>query len=259
MAKLCLSYVNHVDADATLFVASSGIAIGLPPNNLRDPRPGKRCRSSGTAATIDVDFGADVSIDVLALQFSRDTALPGGTVQHQLDADGGTPGAGAVYDNTSALGLAEGYGTHADFPPSTKTARYWRMTFAASGVTFFDVGRAWAGPLYKPEFNIDVGYSDRWVDLSRKSSASRSGAVFVEEGERVREAAFGFSAIREEHRPALRETERVVGVSKQILVFIDPDTPETETILGRLRDTNGLLHRAGTYNLYEAAYQLREF
>lgn len=259
MADFNLSYINHVDADATLFIASSGIALGLPASNLKNPNPGKRCRATSTTATVDLDFGSNVSVDVLALLFSRDKPFPGGTVQHQLDADGGTIGTGVAYDNTSSLGLTKGYGTHADFPPSTITARYWRMTFVATGVSFFDIGRAWLGPLYKPEFNVDVGYSEKWIDLSRKERAKRSSDTFIEEGERLREASFGFSAVRDAHRTDLREMERVIGTSKQVLAFIDPDVPSTEMILGRMEETNGLRHRPDASTLYEATYRLREF
>lgn len=237
MASL-ISYVNHVDDDATILTASD-TAGDLSVSNLADTIIGNRWRTTSLGAFVDVDFGSNKSVDIVALRFPRDTTFPtSGTVRHQFDADGGTPGSGAADDSTAiAIDTTAGYGYHAYKPASTVTARYWRFTFAVTGVSFIDVGRAWAGEILEPSIGVSFGYRDDWLDLSRVSSARRSGAQYADEMARVRLLSIPYNAIEAADRTTFREMERVVGISKQVLFMLDSATPTTESIIGRLAET----------------------
>lgn len=257
MANAKLSYVNHVDRDGAL--ASASVTSGaMAPPAIFDTRPLKRWRSTTLNVWLQIDFGANVDIDVVALVFPRDTAFPSGTVQFLMDADGGTPGTGAADDSGSVtLDIADGYGYQVYQPSATVTARYLRIQFNATGVTALDVGRVWAGELFEPSRNIDVGYVDRWLDASTTTRGQRSGSTFVDELERFREVSFGFSTISPSDRAMHSALQRIIGSSKQALLLIDPDTPKTETVLGRLDQPPGLRYR--TFQLYETSYLLREY
>lgn len=259
MATAKLSYVNHVDRDGAL--ASASVTSGsMAPPAIFDTRPLKRWRSTTLNVWLQIDFGADVDIDVIALVFPRDTAFPSGTVQFLLDANGGTPGAGAAYDSGSVtLDIEPGYGYQVQQPSATVTARYLRIQFNATGVSRLDVGRVWAGELFEPERNIDTGYVDRWLDASAKTRGERSGSTFVDELDRFREISFAFSTVSQSDRAVHRELQRLVGISKQVLLLVDPDTPKTETVLGRLEELSGVRYRANAFQLYEATYLVREY
>lgn len=258
LAKPILSWVNHVDRPNAVLSASQDVGDGAVAN-LASPIVGRRWRTTQLTGWAQVDFGADVEVGVLALRFPRDTAFPtAGTVSHTLDADGGTPGAGATYDSGAvAIGAAEGYGYHVHIPATAKTARYWRFTFNVSGLSFIDVGRAWAGAAWRPTFGIAEGTDeDEWADLSRVSASNRSGAEFPDERARQRFLAFGLNALSDTERDDIRELQRLIGVSKQMLFVRDPDNGATETILGRLAQSTPIRHP--NIPIYAKAFVLRE-
>ena len=260
MAKALLSWTNLADGSDVVLSASDQ-AGDLSVSNVADPIVGRRWRTTTLTGWLQVDLGADAAMHVMALRFPRDTPFPvAGTVRHQLDADGGTPGTGAAYDSTAiAINTQDGYGYHFHLPSTAQTARYWRATFNVSGVTWIDVGRAWlGGEAFRPEFDVSGGYEDRWEDLSQISVAARSGAEFVDSRPRRRAMAFGLDALSQAERDTLREMNRLAGISQQVLFCLDPDTPETETVLGRWAGTLALRHRALSQKLYRQAFALRE-
>lgn len=256
-AKILLSWQNQVDLSGAILSASSA-AGDLAVDNLANPIVGRRWRTTDLTAWGQVDFGADVSLGVLALVFPRDTSVPtAGTVTHQLDADGGTAGAGAAYDSGAvAIGTSAGYGYHVHVPASTQSARYWRFTFNVSGVDWVDVGRAWAGEAWRPTYSIAFGYDDGWRDLSRISASERSGAEFVDARARQREFAFGLNALSDSEASEIREMDRIAGLSGQLLFVKDPESPGRETILGRMASSSAIRH--ANIDIHSKAFALRE-
>lgn len=254
MAIAALSWVNHVDSAV---MTASDTAGDLAASNVANPIIGRRWRTTDLTAFMDVDFGADKTVELLLLRFPRDTDIPlSGTVQHQLDADGGTPGTGAAYDSGAvSIGTADGYGYHVHLPTST-TARYWRWTFNITGISWIDVGRAWAGEIYQPTRSISFGYGDEWSDLSRPAISDRSGAEFVDERSRQRVFAFSFDSLETADRDEFRELGRISGLSKQVVFVKDPTSPAKETILGRLAQTTPLVHRE--LPIHSKAFVIRE-
>lgn len=257
VAKIALSWVNHIDASGVVLSASS-TAGNLAVQNVADTIIGRRHRLTSETGWGQADFGANVTIGIVALRFPRDTAFPtSGTIRHQLDADGGTAGSGATYDSTAiSIGTADGYGYHVHLLSSPVSARYYRWTFAVSGVSFIDTGRVWAGEAWRPTYNIVFGYADEWADLSRISASERSGAEYVDERPRQRAFAFGLEALSESERNDLREMQRIAGISKQVLFVKDPDSPAKETVLGRIASSQPILHR--DLPIYTKAFTIRE-
>jgi hypothetical protein len=258
MSNLSLSLTNNVDA-ATTIASASAVAGDLGASNMANPIVGIRCRLSSGTAYIEFDFGSNVSIDVLALRFPRDTAFPTtGTITHTLDADGGTPGSGAALDTGAvSIGTYEGYGYHFYFPASTVTARYWRATFNVSN-SFIDIGRAWAGEIFRPETNIRYGYQDEWGDLSTVTAAQRSGAEYVDEKDRQRSFSFDTQELSESEKNTLREGLRKAGIANQVLAVIKPGASDLgrEGVIGRLVQTSPLIQPR--FNRYSAPLRIRE-
>lgn len=253
-----LSWVNHVDASGAIITASS-TAGDLSASNLADTIIGKRWRTTVLTAHVDIDWGADKTVGVLALRFPRDTTFPtSGSITHQLDADGGTAGAGAAYDSGAiSIGAADGYGYHVHVLATAVSARYWRFTFSGvTGLPYIDVGRAWAGEAWSPTYGVSFSDEDEWEDLSAVSIAERSGSEYVDERPRRRRRAFELDALSISEGDDLREMGRIVGVSRQILFVFDPTAPAKHTILGRMIKTTPLLHK--DISLQGKAFELRE-
>lgn len=256
-AKIGLSWVNHADLDGAV-LTSSGAAGDTSESNLVNPIVGRRWRTTSLTGYAQVDLLADKTIEVLSLRFPRDTSLPLiGSVRWQLDADGGTAGTGAVYDQTVTLSIADGYGYHVHVPASAQTARYVRFTFSGvSNVTFIDVGRLWVGELWRPTFNIALGYDDQWRDLSRVSASEHSGAEYVDKRTTQRVFSFGLKALSQSERDEIREMQRLVGISGQVLFVKDPTSPAKETVLGRLAASTPIRHP--NIPIYSKAFTVRE-
>lgn len=256
MSNVAISYENLVDAYSTVLTASTS-AGDLTVSNLADPRVGRRWRAVSTTPYVTVDFGADVSIDVVALVFPRDVANPSGTITHTFDADGGTAGAGVAHDSTAiSIGSVDGYGYHVYFPGETITARYWQFNIALDAGTYIDVGRAWAGEAWVPFRNIDYGWSEQWSDISVVTQSRRSGAEFVDTRPRQRAFSFGFSSLEQADALLAREMQRLAGVSGQVLCVIDPDSPAKLSILGRASKVNPITQPHAI--LYSTAISIRE-
>ena len=260
MANSLLSWNNLVDG-ASVSLSASSYAGGLAPVNVADPIVGKRCRLTSASEWVQADFSTDVTIECLAVVFSRDTTFPtSGTVRHQLDADGGTPGSGVAHDSTAiSVGAVDGYGYHLYVPSAAVTARYWRATFSGSGLSFIDIGRLWAGDeAFRPGINIAGGYDEAWGDLSQISVAERTGAEYVDSRARQRSFAFGLNALSQAERDTLREMGRIAGSSGQVLFCLDTANFDKETVLGRMAITQSIRHVALSNQLYQKAFAIRE-
>ncbi|WP_422363189.1 hypothetical protein [Pyruvatibacter mobilis] len=236
MALPVLGVVNHVDRSGTVLTASD-TAGDLGPSNMVNPIIARPWRTTSLTAYCTIDFGADVDIGVLALRFPRNTAFPtAGTVQHQLDPNGGSAGAGATYDSGAvSINTTDGYGYHVIVLGSEYSARYWHFTFNVSGVSFVDVGRAWAGPVFRSTYGLAYGDQDTWADPSLRQQGARSGAVYVDRLEPWRVMSDSFVALSNSERSDVREIARQAGVANQVIFIRDPNTVSTETVIGRFR------------------------
>lgn len=160
---------------------------------------------------VDIDFGANRSVQLLALTFPRSNdafdvdATPAiattDTIRHYLDADGGTPGAGVAYDSTAVQsGVLPGYGVHAIKLASPVTARYWRFLISApsrAASDYIDMGRAWAGPIFEPTYNFSYGDELSWSSSIRSTKASDAPVVYLNREEPFRTKSFSFDAVAE--------------------------------------------------------------
>ena len=241
MALPVLSVTNHVDGNAVV-ISASDTAGDLSPSNVANSIIANRWRTTSLTATLDVDFGANVAIGVLALCFPRDTPIPvSGTVRHQLDPDGGTIGTGATYDSTAVpVNTASRYGYHVVLLTAEVNVRYWRVTFNLSGVDFVDVGRAWAGPVYRSTYGLALGDTDTWVDPSLKQTGVRSSAEYVDPLSLRRLKRDAFVAVLNSERAEVRDLLYDAGTNAQVLFVSDPDSTSTESMIGRFRSVPAL-------------------
>lgn len=119
----------------------------------------------------EFDFTVDVEIQALCVVFPRITnpyrvhetqeILPTDLIQHYLDADGGTPGTGAVFNSGEVACMAlSNRGYHVMALQTSVNARYWRCNINAASRAakgFLLVGLAMATPVFQPAFQHIFG------------------------------------------------------------------------------------------------------
>lgn len=236
MTNITISYINRADAGT---VTASDAVTGLAADNVQTPVVAKRWRVTSTTPWLEVDFGSAVEIGALALVFPRDTSFPTGadTVRHRLSAV--AAGDGELLDTgAQAIGTVEGYGVHVHLLSAAVDAQYWRVDLSAPSLStqgFIDLGRAWAGPAWVPELNMDYGWRRAWADSSALAEAEKSGAQYVRAGAQRRtvEVAFGF--MTEDDAEEAEEMQRLAGLNGQALVIPKPDKAGRTALVGRMR------------------------
>jgi hypothetical protein len=172
--------VNAVDT-ATVITSDSESAT-LPASNLMSSRYGRIWRTSAaTTAYFRATFAAATSVDVLAL--SGCTLSSTDTVRHRLYSSDGTT---VLYDSgVIACGVLPGYALHVTVLSASYSATYWRCDVVATSrasLGYFDIARAWAGPVWTPSIGISVPWDEGWEDDADVVRAKRSGGRFVGDG-----------------------------------------------------------------------------
>jgi len=178
-----------------------------------------------------IDFGADVAIQSLTVVFPRITnpyrkyetqeILPTDLIRHYLDADGGTAGAGAVFDSGAVSCKAEATRGYSVTALSTEvTARYWRCQVnAASRASegFFLVALGFAGPIFQPSFPHIYGDKLGFDDNSEIQRTPSSQTGFVTRNERTLKAVLVWDFIPDSERDAWDAMDEHAGKTEPIV------------------------------------------
>lgn len=256
MAIGILSWINHVDRRGTITVTPDAVA-GFPASNLQSDKIKKRCRIEGGSAQIDVDFGLDVECGVIALaQPDRAARVYGDdpytllaatdTWQILLDADGGTPGAGAAYDSGAVeTGVQPRYGYLCHVITSPVQARYARIIIDSAVLDYIDLGRLWIGPYFQPGRNFSYDWARRVVSgtQAQTNQVTPSMIQYVDEGERAHETILPFEFLSPEDAEIVYGFIYDVGKAQQFLLCWNPDDAARTTRFARLADEPGLVNR----------------
>ena len=108
--------------------------------------------------------------------------------------------------------------------PTPIYAQFWRIDFTDSSNTagYIDLGRLVLAYAYQPTINLQLGWSIKFVDPSRRDR-SRGGQPYVDARESYRVLSIGLAGIpRDEMMANLYELDRTQGVKKPILIIVDP-------------------------------------
>ncbi|WP_142847226.1 hypothetical protein [Telmatospirillum sp. J64-1] len=230
MAKVLFSWRNLIDQAA--LIPSSEVP-GLGVNNLKVPQIAKVWRSVEGAAHVDIDFGEADEIGVVAFAQPNDGPLlpRQATVRHQFSLT--ATGLSDVHDGgLIPAGVVQRYGYHFYQPPTPITARYWRMSIRAPA--WFQIGRLWAGPVWRPRKNYGFGWTRRWVSGTKPVASERSLIQYADEGARAREITLPFGALGGADADIADDMLFDVGTNGQLLICLDPDSPERKTMIGTL-------------------------
>lgn len=277
------AYINYADV-GTL---SGGSWVGtLPLANLQNRRLSKVARATNALAAssvLDLDL-ADALKPVRLVGLLKHNISSAGT--YRVTA-GTSAGASDVYDSGTLLALPALYSTSslewedanwwfgtataddlALYPVhllhdcgASKLARYWRLqiTDTANAAGYVQAGRLWAGPMWEPDHDYDLGAGLQWEPRS-EVEYSLGGAAFFDERAPARICTFSLHGLTYDRAYGnVLDIQRRVRNDKE-LIFI-PDKSDTarrfrRDIYGRLRTIDPLVQASAAYQ--SAGFQIEE-
>jgi hypothetical protein len=217
------AWENAVDA-ATLSVA-----------NLASFRKGRVWRSLATTSYFIANFASLTNVRMLAL--GGCTLGETDQIQHRLYAGANATGT-LLLDTTVDADVFDGYGLHLALQSASYSALSWRCDIVASSrgaEGYFDIARAWAGPVWNPSIGISYPWEETWNDDADNVRGGRSGALFIGDGAQYRSAKVSLEFMSEADKLQAKELARVAGRRSQALIIPNnAGDPPREAILGHL-------------------------
>lgn len=242
MTAAWFCYEDHAGQPRASVTTGDTVADGVnasPVANVLDRYVFRSWQAPTEDEYFEIDFGADVTIQCLAVAFPRITnpyrkydtqeIIATDLIQHLIDADGGTPGAGAVLDTGQiACGAlpTRGYSVAALATPIV--GRYWRCQITANSRAaegFFLVGLAMAGPIFQPTFNHVFGDRIGFPDNADVQRTPTSQTTFVTRNERTMKASLVWDFIKDSERASWDAMFEYAGTTEPVVFSIANDTP----------------------------------
>jgi hypothetical protein len=157
-------------ADAASVSTDSEVAT-LPASNVQQAHVSRQWQTDGdNAAYLLLDLGSSLSCALLALLGTNLTSSA--TIRIRGSVTDATATGSLAYDSgTVAAGAKAGYGAvYKDF--ASVASRYWRIDLSDATLDELAVGRLFLGPSWEPSINMQMGWSSRVADPSRRSKSS---------------------------------------------------------------------------------------
>lgn len=225
MANAILAYDDCVDRGT---VTANSEQFNLPAINLQSQQLSPRVWRSNavTSATLNVDFGTDRAIDVVALLRANLTSA--GTWRVRLDSDSGFT-APHIYDSGSiASGIDPDFRAMIHVLPTQATARYLRIDLSDASASYLEAARLFAAGAWRMTRNFAFGLTEKWADATQQAR-SEGGQVWLDRGAVWREWTFDLPAVTtDEKRTHVARLGRLAR-ARDVLLITDP----TSTNLGR--------------------------
>ena len=214
-----------------------------PVANILDRYTFRQWQSPSEDDWFEIDFSVDVSIQCLFVVFPRITdprryhetqeIISTDEIQHFLDADGGTPGTGAILDTgLIACGVNPKRGYHVIVLESAVSARYWRCRIKADSRAsegFFLVMLADAGPVFQPSFNHIYGESLGFPDNAETQRTPTSQTTFITRNERTLTARLIWDFIPDSERASWETMDEYAGTTEPIVFGVASCNPSAFT------------------------------
>lgn len=280
MANMALGFRNRATSGVT--VSGGSWLAALPAANVLTSERAMVARSSDaltTSTRIDFDFGQQRAFSAVAL--CNHNISQAGTWRVTL---GTTAGASDLFDSGSQAawylpftgaeewesgnwwGIAQdeyiGHPYCAIVLLATTTnARYMRIavTDTANAAGYVQIGRVWAGEVWKPLYNDAYGRTLGHDDQSVVQVAV-SGAPFADKQRRSRRVQFSLEALEMNERAWVSEISRRAGTVEEVLYLPDmADYTECQRygFVGRMRQMAALEMRHPVLNA--ARFELTEW
>ena len=179
----------------------------------------------------EIDFARNVSLQAFCLVFPRKPhpyqryetpeILSSDLVRHRVDADGGTPGSGAVLDTGAiACGADGARGYSVTLLQAPVVGRYWRCEIdATSRATegFFLLSLAFAGPVFQPSFPQIFGDRIGFPDNAEIQRTPSSQTPFPARAAKTLEASLTWDFIPDDEKPFWEAMTEYAGKTEPVL------------------------------------------
>ena len=272
-----LNCLNPVYNNAEVLSVSSETPPDMKGVNLLNRSTFKIWRSDETTAQFVLDLKINYPIDLFTfitrrysdpdLRFFPKFFSDTDSYTLKFDANGGTPGTGAVHEVERNFNMNIQYGYEAYLTEwddlSDITARYvWGEISAPSrDLThgYFDLSHIWLGKRFKPKVNFSINSDEIVDDLGSKLETPSSGIVHVSKAEKLREWTFTFNRLEEDEYELAKAQQQWMGSTGVFLIGrtseenninnnimmashiqqqgISPSSPETFSKRYRVRET----------------------
>ncbi|HAE46330.1 MAG: hypothetical protein CMO30_16520 [Tistrella sp.] len=245
-------------APSAALSTAAPVAAEMPLAHLLSEPVARPARVLATAFTIDIDLGAEQPVGALAIAgatlAATDTWVwscrmePGGPIIWQTDP----PEAG--------IHPAIGFGLSIPVLPSpVLAARYWSLSVSApsrSALGYVDLGYLWIGAGSRPAWGASYGWRLTVEDLSRITTAERSGVEWVDLGRRRRRLEFDL-ILDDQERGGVLDRDFDAGQSAPVLCVPNPAGDwAREGLIGRISSADPLVRSYSTFS--DRSYTVRE-
>lgn len=249
---------NAVDTAALEGAASSST---LSVERLRDPRVGKKWRTTVNGATLKMTFSPTIPLAVFAVfglapysvPLTLDISTVAGSLSGDIRTGAWTPTRITQTAQALWLNLVERPGL------ATPMVAEIKLGLSRPGGTI-DVGRVWAGDYHwTPTVSHAFGSEQSMVDLSAVQRTLRSGAVLADRAVIQRQQVVRYDAIPyDELNSEVFVLDKTAGLSKQLLFVPNYKAfgPSRYAILGYQQAMNPIVSM--TYDRYSKSFNLRE-
>lgn len=234
------------------------VAAELPLAHLLSEPVARPARVLATGFNIDIDLGSEQPVGALAIAGATldatDTWVwscrmePGGPIIWQTDP--------------SEMGVHPSIGFALSIPvlPSpVLAARYWSLSVSApsrSALGYVDLGYMWIGTGSRPAWGASYGWGLTTEDLSRITTAERSGVEWVDRGRRRRRLEFDL-ILDDEERGGVLDRDFAAGLSGPVLCVPSPAGDwAREGMIGRFGSADPLVRSYSSFS--DRRYTVRE-
>lgn len=228
MSNILFSWENAIDA-ATLEATSEGGL--LKAYNLARPELKRVWRSLATTASFNAIFSAATSMKLLALAGVNFASSD--QIRHRLyDASDVN-----ILDVTVDADLVDG--VHAYLLDNALAVKRWNCEITATSraaLGTFDVGRAWASPVFSPTINISYGWGSGLIGPASSRRARYSGTMFPRSAPKFKVVEFALEFMSQADRDTIREMVQAIEDHSQVLCLPTGELPDPDIILGHFAD-----------------------
>jgi hypothetical protein len=229
-----ISWQNAIERPGVDLSANSEVA-GLGVQSLLTPTIAEVWRTDGTssfARKIDVDFGVDVPIRVLAVAAPRDGILPGVGAEWRIrlrDVNGSE----VLDSQRRPFNMKKGVAGY--LASSVRIARSAEFLFyAAPGDPYLQLGRLWAGDALVTSGSISYGWQRGVLDTGSSERAALSGVRTIQRGAVARTMDFTLPRLTDAEAATMDDIALALGTSGQALVA--PFETMAQAMLGRFKE-----------------------
>lgn len=233
---MLIAWQNLADA-ATLSTDSE--QASLPASNVQQQHVSRKWQTAAgvKSAYLLLDLGSSQSCALLALLGTNFTSAA--TLRLRGSVTDPTATGSLAYDSGSiAAGVVVGYGSAYKAFAAT-ASRYWRIDVADATVDDnLAVGRVFLGPSWEPAVNMQIGWSVRFADQSRKARSS-AGQRWVDVRPKPRVLEFELDYLTEAEIYANAFALALAqGITGDVLAIpdIDGDYLPQQAVWGALED-----------------------